>query len=129
LQIFRQLKKKTQVAWKKIIILPTEWTRMCTANVKKFWFNYERQRGTEKAFQVFVEIGKNVLDSRVARFFVVKTYQNGKIYLYQTAINYIKWPLNFPNGHKIYQPLSLQGPPNFNQNGIFGLKTYQLATL
>jgi hypothetical protein len=35
---------------------------------------------------------------RVARFFFAKTYQNGKIYqittytLYQTAMNYTKWP-------------------------------------
>jgi hypothetical protein len=32
-------------------------------------------------------------------------------------------------GHKIYQPFSFQGPSKFTQIEIFGLKTYQLATL
>jgi hypothetical protein len=44
--------------------------------------------------------------SRVARFFMVQTYQNGKNIpndhkLDHTAINYTKWPKNIPNGHKI----------------------------
>jgi hypothetical protein len=34
-----------------------------------------------------------------------------------------------PNGHKMYQHLSLQDPPKFTQIGIFGLKMYNLATL
>jgi hypothetical protein len=34
-----------------------------------------------------------------------------------------------PNGHKIYQQISTEGPPKFTQIGIFGLKTNHLATL
>jgi hypothetical protein len=53
--------------------------------------------------------------NRVARFFLVQMYQNGKIYakgpqttpngyaLYQMAINYTKWPYIIPNGHTSYQ--------------------------
>jgi hypothetical protein len=57
---------------------------------------------------------------RAARFFLVQTYQNGKNIkndnkLYQTAINYTKWPLNIPNGHKIYQHLPFKGPLKFTQ--------------
>jgi hypothetical protein len=65
--------------------------------------------------------------SRVARFFLIQIYQIGKNMtndhkLYQTAINYTKWLLNIPNGHKIYQHLQFKGPPKFTQMGIFGLK-------
>jgi hypothetical protein len=35
----------------------------------------------------------------------------------------------WPNVHKIYQHLPLQDPPKFTRSGIFGLKTYHLATL
>jgi hypothetical protein len=34
-----------------------------------------------------------------------------------------------PNGHEIYQHFPFKGPPKFTQSGIFGLKTYHLATL
>jgi hypothetical protein len=37
--------------------------------------------------------------------------------------------VNRSNGHKIYQPLPLQDPPQSTQIGIFGLKIYHLATL
>jgi hypothetical protein len=72
--------------------------------------------------------------SRVARFFLVQKYQNGKNVpndhkLYQTAVNYTKWPKNIPNGHKILQHFQFQGPPNFTKSGIFGLKRNHLATL
>jgi hypothetical protein len=49
--------------------------------------------------------------------------------LYQTAINYTKWSKNIPNGHKILHHFSFQGPPNFTQRGIFGLKRNHPATL
>jgi hypothetical protein len=44
--------------------------------------------------------------NRVARFFLVQTYQYGKNIpndhkLYQTAINYTKGPFNIPYYHKI----------------------------
>jgi hypothetical protein len=43
--------------------------------------------------------------TRVARFFLVQTNQNGKKIpndrkLYQTALNDTKLPKNIPNGHK-----------------------------
>jgi hypothetical protein len=74
------------------------------------------------------------LQSRVARFFLIQTYQIGKNItndhkLYQMALNYTKWPYNIPNGHKIYPHLPFKGPPKFTQIGIFGLKTNHLATL
>jgi hypothetical protein len=58
---------------------------------------------------------------------LVKTYQIGKNVindhkLYHTAINYT-------NGHRIYQQLTIKGPPKFTQIGIFGLKTNHLATM
>jgi hypothetical protein len=49
--------------------------------------------------------------------------------LYQAAISYAKWLLIFPNGHKMCEHFSFQGPPKFTQFGIFGLKTNRLATL
>jgi hypothetical protein len=71
---------------------------------------------------------------RVARFFLVQAYQNGKNIpsdhkLYQTTINYAKWPLHITNDHKIYKRFPFQGPPKFTQIGIFGLKRNHLATL
>jgi hypothetical protein len=59
--------------------------------------------------------------------------QNGGKYTklplnYQTVIKYVPIP-NIPNGHRICQPVSLQGPPKFTAIGIFGLKIYHLATL
>jgi hypothetical protein len=39
-----------------------------------------------------------------------------------------KWLKLIPNGHKIYQHLSLQDTPKFTQSWIFGLKIY-LANL
>jgi hypothetical protein len=44
-------------------------------------------------------------------------------------IKYPKCPKNIPNDHKIYQHFPIQGPPKFEQIGIFGLKINQLATL
>jgi hypothetical protein len=86
--------------------------------------------------------GLNVLDwfemsTRVARFFLVQTYQNGRSIpkyhkLYQTALHI----LGIPNSHKlyqravkIYQHFIFQGPPKYTQIGIFGLKVNRLATL
>jgi hypothetical protein len=51
----------------------------------------------------------------------------GKIY--QTAINYTKWPQNIPKGHKMYQQLPFKGHQNFTQIRIFGVKTNHPATL
>jgi hypothetical protein len=56
-----------------------------------------------------------------------RMYQNGRK-IYQMAIKYTKWQLNRPNGHKIYQHLSLQDTAKFTQIGIFGLKIYHVAT-
>jgi hypothetical protein len=58
------------------------------------------------------------------------TTKTGKIYqndhkIYQMAQKYT----NRPNGHKIYQLLSLQVTRKFAPIGIFGLKIYYLATL
>jgi hypothetical protein len=63
---------------------------------------------------------KNWPLARVARFFLVQTYQIGKNItndhkLYQTAINYTKWRYNIPKGHKIYQHLPFKGSPKFTQ--------------
>jgi hypothetical protein len=74
------------------------------------------------------------LCSRVARFFLFQTYQNGKNIpndqkLYKKAINYTKWQQNIPNGHKIFKHFPLQSPPKITQSGIFGLKINHLATL
>jgi hypothetical protein len=71
---------------------------------------------------------------RVARFFLVQTYQNGKSVpnghkLYQTAIYYTKWPEIIPNYRKIFQHFLFKGPPKYTQDGIFGLKINHLATL
>jgi hypothetical protein len=33
----------------------------------------------------------------------------------QMTTNYTKWPLNIPNGHKIYHHLPIKGPPKFIQ--------------
>jgi hypothetical protein len=72
--------------------------------------------------------------SRVARFFLSTTYQNGykipnvhKIY----AVNEQK---DISNGHKLnghikYQHYPLQDPPKYTQIGIFGMQIYHLATL
>jgi hypothetical protein len=49
---------------------------------------------------------------------------------YQIAIKYAaKWPKYIPNGHKIYQHLSLHDTPKFTQSWIFGFKIHHLATL
>jgi hypothetical protein len=64
---------------------------------------------------------------RVARVFVVQYTKTDKIY--QSAINFTKWPENSPNGHKVYQRLPSQDHPKFTQIGIFGLKINHLATL
>jgi hypothetical protein len=49
--------------------------------------------------------------------------------MYQITTIYTKWQQNIPkrtktlpNGHKIYQYLTLHDPPKFTQTGIFGLK-------
>jgi hypothetical protein len=49
--------------------------------------------------------------------------------IYQITIKYTKWPQSIPNGHKIYQNIPSQVPPQFTQIIIFGLKIYQLATM
>jgi hypothetical protein len=72
--------------------------------------------------------------SRVARFVLVQTYQNGKNIpndhkVYQVALKYEKWPQTTPNGHEIYQHFPFKDPPKYTQFGIFGLKEHQLATL
>jgi hypothetical protein len=38
---------------------------------------------------------------------------------YQMASKYAKWPKYIPDGHKIYQHLSLQDIPKFTQIWIF----------
>jgi hypothetical protein len=67
--------------------------------------------------------------NRIARFFLVQTYQKMEKYipndhtLYQTAVKQT-------NGNKMfqmiikyqYQNFPFQGPPKFTQIGIFGLK-------
>jgi hypothetical protein len=50
--------------------------------------------------------------------------------LYQIATKYTKLrKICTPNGHKIYQHLTLQDPPKFTQSGIFGWEICHLATL
>jgi hypothetical protein len=49
--------------------------------------------------------------------------------MYQTAIRYTKWLSDIPNGDKIFQHFTIQGPPKYTQIGIFGLKRNHLATL
>jgi hypothetical protein len=49
--------------------------------------------------------------------------------MYQNAVKYRNWQYYIPNGHKMYQPFPIQGPPKFAQIGILGLKIYNLATL
>jgi hypothetical protein len=71
--------------------------------------------------------------TRVARFIVVQTYQNGKNIpnhhkINQTTIKYTKIPKNIPNGHKKTKHLQFQHPPNFTQIGIFGFIINHLAT-
>jgi hypothetical protein len=68
------------------------------------------------------------------QIFLGTKYQNGEKYpndhkICQMAIKYFQWPKNRPNGHKIYQDLSLQDSAKFTQIGNFGLKTNHLATL
>jgi hypothetical protein len=75
-----------------------------------------------------------MLASRVARFFLVQTYQNGK--------KCTKGPQTAPNGQTVYQITAhyfkwLQNVPTFSiprhlkytRIGIFGLKINHLATL
>jgi hypothetical protein len=47
--------------------------------------------------------------------------------MYQTVIAYTKGMSNIPNGHKIYQLFSFQGPTKYDQNGSFGLNMCHLA--
>jgi hypothetical protein len=44
------------------------------------------------------------------------------------STKYIKVSYDITNGNKIYQHLPFQDPPKFTLIGIFGLKTYHLAT-
>jgi hypothetical protein len=44
-------------------------------------------------------------------------------------MKYTKRPQNRPNGHKTFQHLQLQDPPNFTEILIFGSKICHLATL
>jgi hypothetical protein len=67
------------------------------------------------------------LKNRVARFFLTQSTKTGGKCTklpqhYLMAIECTKWPLNIPNGYKIYQHFSFKGPPKFTQIGIFGLK-------
>jgi hypothetical protein len=72
-------------------------------------------------------------ESRVARFFLVQTYQNGKnIPKYTNGYNicmYTKWPWNIQNVHKIYQYFPFQDPPKYTHIRIFGMNINHLATL
>jgi hypothetical protein len=52
---------------------------------------------------------------------IATTLPNGHK-IYQMAVVYSKWPQK-------YQPFPFQGLPMFTQIGIFGLKTFHLATL
>jgi hypothetical protein len=66
-------------------------------------------------------------------FFLATNYQNGVnvpnyLKICQKAVKYDRWPLNRPNGHKIYQHVPSQDRPKFTQIVIFGLKTNHLAT-
>jgi hypothetical protein len=67
--------------------------------------------------------------ARVARFFSVHDTKTGKNEhkMYQTVINYTKRSQNIPNGHKIYQHCTFQGPPKYIQIFIFGLQISHLA--
>jgi hypothetical protein len=65
--------------------------------------------------------------SQSCQIFLGTTPKWGNVY--QMAIKYTNWPWNRPNGHKIYQHLSLQHPPKLTRIGIFGLKMNHLATL
>jgi TPR repeat protein len=77
------------------------------SEIRKFYLeSVDRWQDNRKKIEQFIYIG-----FRAARFFLVQTYQNGKNIpndhkLYQTAINYTKWPQNIPNGHKIYKHFS-----------------------
>jgi hypothetical protein len=42
-----------------------------------------------------------MVNTRVARFFLVHDTETGK--MYQMVLKYSKWPLNIPNGPKIFQ--------------------------
>jgi hypothetical protein len=58
------------------------------------------------------------------QIFLGTVYQKrGKIY--QMATTYIKWPKHIPDGHKIYQHLTLQGPPKLIQNWDFWFENMQ----
>jgi hypothetical protein len=66
--------------------------------------------------------------------FLSSRFQNGKNVpndhkIYKIPTKYTKWSQKRPNGHKIYQHLSLKDPPKFTQIRIFGLKIFHLATL
>jgi hypothetical protein len=56
-----------------------------------------------------------------SQIFLGAAHQNGEIYT--------KLPQNIPNGHKIYQHLTLQALSELTKIGIFGFKIYHLATL
>jgi hypothetical protein len=60
----------------------------------------------KKAGKIIQNIFHGRLELRVARFFLVQTYQNvnnipNEHKLYRTAINYTKWQKNIPNGQKL----------------------------
>jgi hypothetical protein len=84
----------------------------------------------ESEYDIFTYIGRpsregekilHRLEIGVAKFVLVKTYQNGKnvqhnLKLYQIAIKYTKWHKNIPNGYKnrytnIFHSKALQNIP------------------
>jgi hypothetical protein len=56
---------------------------------------------------------------RIARFLLIQTYQKGKIISNGHTLYKITMPSNIPNGHKIYQHFTFQGPPKYIQVWIF----------
>jgi hypothetical protein len=92
-------------------------------NFKFFRRQPLRELSPKNAESVWTDFTK----SRVARFSVVQYTKTWIIY--HNATKHTKWPENGPTGQKIYQHLPSQDPPNFTQRGIFGLKTYHLASL
>jgi hypothetical protein len=49
--------------------------------------------------------------------------------IYQSAIQYTKWPEDWPKGHTKYNHLPFQDAPKIHQIGILGFKISHLATL
>jgi hypothetical protein len=66
---------------------------------------------------------------RVARFFSTQYTKTGKDIPNYQKITKRLYNIQIPKWHKIYQHFPFQDPSKFTQFGIFGLKTYHLATL